>query len=107
MEPADALRYRDPETAWSDNLTPWFGVVRNLRALRAADQRRAGVPGEHWATFGAAVSALAAARSIRSPWLRGLTMVVGGVLVLRAISGRDGAVAVAKRKARETDLIES
>lgn len=87
-------------------MTPWFGVVRNLRALRAADQRRAGVPGEHWATFGAALSALAAARSIRSPWLRSATLVIGGVLVLRAVSGRDGALAVAERKARGRGVID-
>ena len=88
-------------------MTPWFGVARSLRRLRAADQRRASLPGEHWATFGAALSALGAARSIRSPALRTLTMVVGGVLFLRAISGRDGAVAVAKRKAQEKGLIDA
>ena len=87
-------------------MTPWFNVARQLRTLRAADQRRAGVPGEHWATFGAALTALGAASSIRSPWLRTATMVIGGVLVLRAISGRDGALAVAKRKARSHGLVE-
>jgi hypothetical protein len=87
-------------------MTPLYGVVQSLRALRAADQRRAGVPGEHWMTFGAALSALGVARSIRSPWLRTATLVVGGVLVLRAISGRDGALAVARRKARERGLID-
>ena len=87
-------------------MTPWFGVVRSLRRLRAADQRRSGLPGEHWAAFGAALSALGAARSIRSPALRTLALVVGGVLVLRAVSGRDGAIAVAKRKAREHRLTE-
>jgi hypothetical protein len=87
-------------------MTPLYGVFNSLRALRAADQRRAGVPGEHWATFGAALTALGAARSIRSPWLRTATFVVGGVLVLRAISGRDGALALAKRKARSQGLLE-
>lgn len=87
-------------------MTPLFGVVRNLRALRAADRRREGVPGEHWATFGAALGALGAARSIRSPWLRTATLLIGGVLVLRAITGRDGALNVAKRKARSHGLID-
>ena len=87
-------------------MTPLYSVMNSLRALRAADQRRAGVPGEHWATFGAALTALGAARSIRSPWLRTATLVVGGVLVLRAISGRDGALEVARRKARSRGLLD-
>ena len=87
-------------------MTPLYGVMSSLRALRAADQRRTGVPGEHWATFGAALTALGAARSIRSPWLRTATFVIGGVLVLRAISGRDGALNVARRKARAHGLID-
>ena len=82
-------------------MTPYITLARNLRRLRAADRARPGVPGEHWATFGAAVSALASARAIRSPLLRTVAIVVGGVLVLRAISGRDGAIAVAKRKLAE------
>ena len=87
-------------------MTPWYGVVRGLRQLRAADQRREGLPGEHWATFGAALGTLGAASGIRSPLLRTLTLVVGGVLVLRAITGRDGVLAVAKRKARAEGLIQ-
>jgi hypothetical protein len=87
-------------------MTPLFSVVRQLRALRDADRRRTGVPGEHWATFGVALSALSAARRIRSPWLRTATTVLGGVLVLRAISGRDGAVAVARRNTTSHEAID-
>lgn len=87
-------------------MTPWIHLARNLRALRAADRRRAGVPGEHWATFGAAVSAIGAARSIRSPALRTVALIVGGALVLRAISGRDGALAVARRKLGNGTTVE-
>ena len=82
-------------------MTPWLGVLRSLRHLRAADQRRPSVPGEHWAAFGAAITALGAARGIRSPILRGVTLLVGGALLVRAISGRDGAIAVARHKASE------
>jgi hypothetical protein len=86
---------------------PYITLAQNLRRLRTADRARDGVPGEHWATFGAAIGVLGAASGIRSPLLRTLALLAGGALVLRAISGRDGAVAVVKRKAEEKGLIEA
>ena len=68
-------------------------LIHAYRLLRQADQRRAGVPGEHWATFAAAYGTLRWASRVRSPLLRTAAYVVGGALVLRAIGGRDGLLA--------------
>ena len=64
-----------------------------LRSLRQADRNRAGVPGEHWITLGAGAGLLRWAGRAASPWLRAAAVIAGGLLVLRALSGRDGPLA--------------
>ena len=64
-----------------------------LRLLREADRSRPGVPGEHWITLGAGAGLLRWAGRTASPWLRAAALIVGGLLVLRALSGRDGPLA--------------
>lgn len=69
-----------------------------MNALRRFDRGRPSLPGEHWATFATGVYYLTRRQ-------RGL---VGGLaakafgmaLVLRAISGRDGALAMLRRPPR-------
>ena len=73
-------------------------LIHAYRLLRQADQQRAGVPGEHWATFAAAYGTLRWASRVRSPLLRTVAYVVGGALVLRAIGGRDGLLAKLRRQ---------
>ena len=73
-------------------------LIHAYRLFRQADQQRAGVPGEHWATFAAAYGTLRWASRVRSPLLRTAAYVVGGALVLRAIGGRDGPLAKLRRR---------
>lgn len=61
------------------------------------DERRSGVPGEHWAAFGTGVALLGMARPGRPPWLRAVAAVAGVAMIWRAASGRDGFL----RKATE------
>ena len=61
-----------------------------LKQLQQWDQRRSGVPGEHWATFGTGLALLGMARPGRSPLLRAVAGAAGVALVWRAASGRDG-----------------
>lgn len=64
-----------------------------LRALQRADRNRPGVPGEHWITLGAGAGLLRWAARTASPWLRVAALLAGGLLVLRALSGRDSPLA--------------
>jgi hypothetical protein len=73
-------------------------LIHAYRLIRQADQQRAGVPGEHWATFAAAYGTLRWASHVRSPLLRTAAYVAGGALVLRAIGGRDGLLAKLRRR---------
>ena len=68
-------------------------IARTLLALKDFDARRRGLPGEHWGTFGAGLAVLSWARRSRSPLSRGVLMGAGGLLLLRALTGRDGPLA--------------
>ena len=61
-----------------------------LRRLQQWDERRSGVPGEHWAAFGTGVALLQMVRPGRSPWLRAAAGIAGMLMIWRAASGRDG-----------------
>jgi hypothetical protein len=61
-----------------------------LRRLQQWDERRSGVPGEHWAAFGTGVALLKFARPGRSSWLRAAAGIAGVLMIWRAASGRDG-----------------
>jgi hypothetical protein len=61
-----------------------------LRRLQNWDERRSGVPGEHWAAFGTGVALLQMARPGRPSWLRAAAGIGGALMIWRAASGRDG-----------------
>lgn len=56
--------------------------------LQRRDRQREGIPGEHWLTLGAGLWLLS--RRSPSPLGRGLALVAGTALVVRAATGRDG-----------------
>jgi hypothetical protein len=71
--------------------------------LRHFDQRRPSLPGEHWAAFALGLYFLLRRRT---GFLgRAASVMAGGALVARALSGRDGAIAMLRRDgpAREGD----
>jgi hypothetical protein len=65
-------------------------LIQAIRRLRYADDQRAGVPGEHWATFAAAVGTVRWAARTRSPLLRTVGYLAAAALAYRSVSGRDG-----------------
>jgi hypothetical protein len=67
----------------SRDLTP-------LQELKAMDDARPSVPGEHWLVLGAGVAAWMITRKSPSFLLRTAGLVAGSALVGRAASGRDG-----------------
>jgi hypothetical protein len=71
-----------------------------LAALRDFDEARPSLPGEHWTAFGLGLYLLLRRR--RTSAGRLASMVAGATLVARALSGRDGAIAVLRRT-RERD----
>ena len=60
-----------------------------LKRLQRWDERRSGVPVEHWAAFGTGVALMGMARPGRSPWLRAAAGIAGILMIWRAASGRD------------------
>jgi hypothetical protein len=76
-------------------------------ALCRFDNARPSLPGEHWAAFGLGVYLLL--RPTRTAVGRVASLVAGGVLVARALSGRDGAIALwrrAERRDAEGELVD-
>ena len=65
-------------------------LISAFRQLRRLDARRRGVPGEHWAAFGAGTALLSWAKRSRSPLVKAVAYATAGALVWRAASGRDG-----------------
>ena len=65
------------------------------------DAQRESVPGEHWLTFGLGVYLLL--RHRRSVAGRVAAVAAGALLVVRALTGRDGAIAVLERRAQLDD----
>jgi hypothetical protein len=66
------------------------GEVSPVQRVKAADQAREGIPGEHWLVLGAGVAAWAITRKSPSLLVRTLGLLAGSALVGRAASGRDG-----------------
>jgi hypothetical protein len=60
-----------------------------LARLERADARRANIPGEHWLALAAGVGLWVTTRKLPSTPLRLLTGIGAGMLVARALSGRD------------------
>lgn len=61
-----------------------------MQQLKAVDQAREGIPGEHWLVLGAGIAAWAITRKSPSFLVRSLGLLAGSALVGRAASGRDG-----------------
>jgi hypothetical protein len=64
------------------------GEVSPIQQLKAADQAREGIPGEHWLVLGAGIAAWAITRKSPSFLVRTLGLVAA--LVGRAACGRAG-----------------
>lgn len=73
----------DAATASHDN-------VSLLSKVKQADQRRPGLPGEHWAVFGVALGLLRLAHRSSSSLLKWTAGAAGSAMLVRALSGRDG-----------------
>lgn len=69
-----------------------MNLRQTLRNAQQWDAARPGFRGEHWLVLGAGLLALRSARRSRSWVGRALARTVGGALVARAASGRDGVV---------------
>jgi hypothetical protein len=67
-----------------------------LERLREFDENRPSFPGEHWLAFGAGVYFLV--RNRPAPMARLGSRLLGAALIARALSGRDGALAVLRRQ---------
>ncbi|MBC7779210.1 MAG: hypothetical protein H7125_03810 [Proteobacteria bacterium] len=70
----------------------------SLRDVRELDAQREGIPGEHLATFGTSLAVLQWALQRRSPTWRLAGFALTGLLVLRALTGRDGPIARLRRR---------
>ena len=73
-------------------------------ALRDFDEARPSVPGEHWAAFGLGLYFLLRRR--RTMVGRLASMGSGVTLIARALSGRDGAIAMWRRVERQGEAGE-
>lgn len=65
-------------------------LLSALYAARRYDQRRSGVPGEHFAAASVGTALLGFGSRTRSPALKVAALLAGGALMWRAVSGRDG-----------------
>ena len=64
--------------------------IRSFRQLKEYDERRPGIPGEHWLVLGAGVALLMASRRSPSFLMRTAGSVLGSALLVRAASGHEG-----------------
>jgi hypothetical protein len=64
--------------------------------LQRWDQRRDSVPGEHWAAVGTGLTVLRWGLKRRSPVLKLVGCAAGAAMMVRGLSGRDGALAKLK-----------
>jgi hypothetical protein len=71
-----------------------------LEQLRAFDEQRPSIPGEHWFAFGIGLYLLT--RRPRTTLGRLASMLAGGAFVARALTGRDGLIALLEQSAGET-----
>lgn len=76
-----------------------MNLRQTLRNAQQWDAARPGFRGEHWLVLGAGLLALRGARRSRSLLGRALARTVGGALLARAASGRDGVVGKLARAA--------
>lgn len=72
--------------------SPSVSLYRALKSLQAWDESRDSFLGEHWVVLSAGMALLLAASRSRSPLSRLAQAALGGALLFRAASGRDGVV---------------
>jgi hypothetical protein len=65
-------------------------LMEKIKELKAKDDARPGIPGEHWMTLGAGLGVWMLSRRSPSFLMRSLGLMAGTALVGRAASGRDG-----------------
>ena len=68
--------------------------IRSLKELKDYDERRPSFPGEQWLVLGAGLAVLMASRRSRSWVMRTAGSALGGALLYRAASGKDGLAKV-------------
>lgn len=83
-----------------------MAIPQKIQDLREWDDARPGFKGEHWLVLGAGVLALMRARRAESTMGRLVGSAIGTALITRAATGRDGAIAVARRMAAPPTLAE-
>jgi uncharacterized membrane protein len=71
---------------------PTVSLQRALQSYQAWDHSRDSFPGEHWLVLAAGLALLLAARRSSSPVKQIAQAALGGALLFRAASGRDGVV---------------
>lgn len=71
---------------------PTSSLAQSVRDLKTWDDTRDSFPAEHWLVAGAGLAVLVASMRCRSPLQRAAGAALGGALLLRAASGRDGLV---------------
>lgn len=83
-----------------------MAIPRKIQELRDWDKARQGFKGEHWLALGAGLLALHRARRAESGMGRLVGNALGAALIARAATGRDGAIARARRMAAPPTLAE-
>ena len=79
-------------------------LLQKIDDARQWDAQRPGFPGEHWLVLGAGLVALRAAGRSRSLVGRMLGRAVGGALIARAATGRQGLAGKVARVATASPL---
>jgi uncharacterized membrane protein len=67
-------------------------LTRSVQSLKIGDRLRPSFPGEHWLTMAAGAAVLLASQRSDSTLMRVAGTALGGALLYRAASGRDGLV---------------
>jgi hypothetical protein len=73
-----------------------MSIQSTFETVRAADEARPDIPGEHWVVLGAGVLLLLAAGRGRSVVGRMVAGALGSALIGRAASGRGGLASLAR-----------
>ena len=88
-----AIHHRDPASStFSHTRTTTMKISDKLQDLQQWDKSRAGFPGEHWLALGAGLLVMRSAGRSRSFLGRMLGRTIGGALMARAATGRDGVL---------------
>lgn len=77
-----------------------MGLFSKLQSAKRWDDKRPGVPGEHWLTLGLGLLALSRGRRSRSMLGRMAAQAIGGALMARAASGRGGILGTLAKSRR-------